>query len=517
MNRVGQQLGNYLVLSQVGRGGFAEVYLGEHRYLKTKAAIKVLHTHLAQEEQAGFFAEAQTIAHLQHPHIVRVLEFGVQDGLPYLVMEYAPHGTLRQRYPKGVALPLTTILPIVQQVAAALQYAHDQNLIHRDVKPENMLVGENNEVLLSDFGVALIVQGMHSQEHQEIVGTVGYMAPEQLLGKPQFASDQYALGVIVYEWLTGERPFQGSFAEVSSQHIFTPPPPLHEKVPDTPSAVEEVVLKALAKDPAQRFPTIQAFADALETAAPVPVTGDALHASASPRRSASVRLRVLLVTLLLLLATGSLGSFLLAPRFFPPAAPPGPEQLLYLQATGGMPAIADPLQAQSSLLWTNTCTFTGGALHVSTSAGVGICNPLTVSVDDFAYQVEVTIIKGNMAALEFRSTPSLTKSPGYFFFILSSGQCGLILKSRNTLAGTESDRSLFNRAHCAAIRTGAKQANLLTVIARGSDMYLYINKQYVAHVVDHSAASGFIGVFGGIAGAQGAVDVAFRDLQVWNL
>ena len=265
-NHLGQQIGNYHLTKLLGEGGFAEVYLGEHIYLKTEAAIKVLQMHLAREDREDFLKEARIIAGLKHPHIIRVLDFGIDAGIPFLIMDYAPHGTLRECHPKHVPLPLPTIVNYVKQVAPALQYAHERKLVHRDVKPENLLLGEHHEVLLSDFGIALVTQSSRYQSTQEVVGTVAYMAPEQLRGKPRPASDQYALGIIVYEWLCGDRPFHGTFTELYSQHLFVPPPPLHEKVPSIPPAVEQVVLTALEKDSHKRFASVQAFATALETA-----------------------------------------------------------------------------------------------------------------------------------------------------------------------------------------------------------------------------------------------------------
>ena len=263
-----QQLGNYRLLRLIGRGGFADVYLGQHVLLQTLAAIKVLQTRLTGEDQQKFYNEALTIARLNHPHIVRVLDFGVEStsNTPYLVTDYAPAGTLRQLYPRGVRVPQALIVKYVRQLASALQYAHDQHVIHRDVKPENMLVEQNGDVVLTDFGIALVTQSSRYQTTQEVVGTVLYMAPEQLQGKARPASDQYALGIAVYEWLTGGRPFNGSFAEVGSQHMFAPPPPMHEKVPGLSLDVEQVVLTALAKDPQQRFASISAFANAFEQA-----------------------------------------------------------------------------------------------------------------------------------------------------------------------------------------------------------------------------------------------------------
>ncbi|HLJ35199.1 MAG TPA: serine/threonine-protein kinase [Ktedonobacteraceae bacterium] len=265
-DRVGQLLGNYRLLRLIGRGGFADVYLGEHLYLNTNAAIKILQTRLTNEDSTDFINEARMIASLVHPHIVRVLDFGLQDEVPFLVMDFAPNGTLRQRYPKGVPLAPERVAPHVKQVTSALMYAHERRLIHRDIKPENMLLSASDEVLLSDFGIALVTQSSRGAGTMEVVGTAGYMAPEQIQGKPRPASDQYSLGVVVYEWLTGERPFLGTFTEVATQHMFTPPLPLRQKIPTITPDVEEVVMRALAKDPQQRFQTIQAFANAFEQA-----------------------------------------------------------------------------------------------------------------------------------------------------------------------------------------------------------------------------------------------------------
>jgi len=191
----------------------------------------------------------------------------VTDKTPFLVMGYAPNGTLRQRHPKGTRLPLPTIIPYVRQIADALQYAHDKKLVHRDIKPENMLLGQHNEVLLSDFGIALITQSSRNQSTQDIVGTVSYMSPEQIQGKPRAASDQYSLGIVVYEWLCGDHPFHGSFTELCTQHLFASPPSLTEKVPTIDAAIEDILAVALAKDPKQRFRSISAFAHALQQAA----------------------------------------------------------------------------------------------------------------------------------------------------------------------------------------------------------------------------------------------------------
>src|SRR5437899_3283087 len=152
-NLVGQQLGNYRMIRLLGQGGFADVYLGEHIHLNTMAAIKVLQTRLTGSDIDQFRVEARFIAHLKHPHIVSVLDFGVENNLPFLVMEYAQNGTLRQRHPKNTLVSYDLILSYVNDIASALQYAHNQKIIHRDIKPENMLVNSRNDVFLSDFGL----------------------------------------------------------------------------------------------------------------------------------------------------------------------------------------------------------------------------------------------------------------------------------------------------------------------------------------------------------------------------
>jgi WD40 repeat protein len=270
-DRIEQQLGNYRLVRLIGVGSFAEVYIGEHVYLSTLAAIKVLHLRLASANQEVFLRESRTVASLSHPHIVRILDYGVNEKTPFLVMDYAPNGTLRQRYPSGTILPLTLIVSYVKQIASALQFAHDKKLIHRDIKPENLLLGSNNEVLLSDFGTASFVQSTHLQNAGELIGTIAYMAPEQFSGEAYFTSDQYALGIITYEWLTGERPFGGSPIEIASQHLFASPPPLCQKNLSIKPEVEEVVMMALAKDPHERFKRTIAFANALEQASGVGV------------------------------------------------------------------------------------------------------------------------------------------------------------------------------------------------------------------------------------------------------
>jgi serine/threonine protein kinase len=267
-DRVGQQLGNYRLNSLIGKGGFGEVYLAEHIHLGTLAAIKMLSVQLGSEEAENFQKEARIIARLIHPNIIRVLDYGVYNSIPYLVMDFAPNGTLRQRHPAGSTLSLEVVVLYVKQIAEALFYGHEQGVIHRDVKPQNMLIGRNNEILLSDFGIAVISSSSISRPTEDIAGTPVYMAPEQFEGKLSRASDQYSLGIVVYEWLCGSPPFQeqATLVDTAIYRLTASPPSLRSKNPNIPSIVEKIVLKALEKDIHRRFGNVIEFAKALERA-----------------------------------------------------------------------------------------------------------------------------------------------------------------------------------------------------------------------------------------------------------
>ena len=276
-DRVGEQFGEYRLTRKLGGGTFGDVYLGEHTSNNSPAAVKILQVRLTNSEDLkDYINEIRSLFRLQHPNIVPLLDFGIERDTPFLIMAYAPNGTLRQ--PKGTRLPLDTLINYIKQVAEALQHAHDGKLIHRDVKPDNILSGPNGQVWLSDFGIVSIAHSSRSLNTQDGAGTIPYMAPEQILGKPRLASDQYALGIIAYEWICGSRPFNGTAIEIAIQHSQAQPPPLREQVPTLTPAVEQVVLRALAKDPKDRFASVREFAEALalvvEQSKPRPATLD---------------------------------------------------------------------------------------------------------------------------------------------------------------------------------------------------------------------------------------------------
>ena len=202
---------------------------------------------------------------LSHPNILPVIGFEVHEKKPILVMEHVPSSSLRERHLRGVPVPLPTIVSYVKNIAGALQHAHDRGIIHRNINPEHVFVGTDNRILLAGFGIPT-TQADGGSSSQLSIKEQFYKAPEQFAGTHHPASDQYALAVMVYEWLSGERPFYGSVADLARKHREVPPPPLHEKVPALSSNVEQVVMKALAKKPEQRYDSVLEFATALESA-----------------------------------------------------------------------------------------------------------------------------------------------------------------------------------------------------------------------------------------------------------
>jgi len=254
--QVGLTLGNYKLIRHLSSGGFGDVYLGENIAISSmQAAIKVLHGKFSPQAIQDFKNEAATIGKLKHMNIVPLLDFGEHAGVFYMVMEYAANGTLEDRHPKGSQIPLVTVISYVNQIAEALQYTHGSKIVHRDIKPANIFVEHNNEIMVGDFGIAVVAHRTQTMQLQVPLGTLGYAAPEQAKGQARPESDQYALGIMVCEWLSG----------------MSPPFPAGIKIPGIAPAVEQVIFKALENDPKQRYPRIEDFADALEKASNPPL------------------------------------------------------------------------------------------------------------------------------------------------------------------------------------------------------------------------------------------------------
>ena len=268
---IGETVGPYRLTEQLGQGGMATVFKAYHAALDRYVAIKVLH--LAFMEDPSFLArfqrEARVVARLDHPHIVPIYDFAEHEGRPYLVMKFIEGETLKARLERG-KLPQSEILRIIETMGAALDYAHQQNVLHRDIKPSNVLVAQDNQLYLTDFGLARMAEmGESSLTADRMVGTPQYMSPEQALSKPDLdaRSDIYSFGVMMYEMLVGRVPYNADtpFA-IIHDHIYTPLPLPREVNPDIPTPVERVLLKALAKDPLDRFASMSRLIEAYRAA-----------------------------------------------------------------------------------------------------------------------------------------------------------------------------------------------------------------------------------------------------------
>jgi formylglycine-generating enzyme required for sulfatase activity/serine/threonine protein kinase len=270
MSLIGQNIDRYHIIEQLGQGGMATVYKAFDTRLERDVAIKFIRTGLIGPDLLGqmmgrFEIEGKALARLSHPNIVKVHDYGDHEGSPYLVMEYLSGGTLKERTGRPCSYWETARLLL--PVARALAYAHSRKIIHRDVKPGNILVTESGELMLADFGIAKILE-IHGNTLTPTgvgVGTPEYMAPEQGQGKPILQTDIYALGVVFFELLTGHKPYTADTPmAVLLKHANEPLPRPQDFVPGIPEEVEQVVFKALAKDPAQRYANMRAFVAALE-------------------------------------------------------------------------------------------------------------------------------------------------------------------------------------------------------------------------------------------------------------
>src|ERR687888_895130 len=246
----------------------SSVFKARDTLLERRVALKVLHPHYTDDDQyvERFRREARAVASLSHPNIITILDRGEDEGRQFLVFELVEGQTLADVLHEEGRLPVRHALEIAIQVARGLGFAHEQGLVHRDVKPQNVILNGDGRAKVTDFGIArsLDVQGV--TQSGAVLGTSNYIAPEQASGQPvDQTTDVYSLGVVLFELLTGEVPFPGeSFVAVAMQHVNATPPSLLEVRPDVPARVAHAVARALEKDPADRFPTMDAFAAELE-------------------------------------------------------------------------------------------------------------------------------------------------------------------------------------------------------------------------------------------------------------
>jgi eukaryotic-like serine/threonine-protein kinase len=313
----------------VGTGGMSSVFRAHDRQLERDVAIKILHAHYASDPEylERFRREARAVARLSHPNIVTVIDRGDDDGRQYIVFEHVEGENLKELVLRSGRLSVRRALELALAIADGLSFAHDHGLVHRDVKPQNILLSREGEVKVTDFGIARSLHMEHGMTQTgTVLGTGEYLAPEQASGKPVSpATDVYSLGIVLWELLAGDVPFTGdNFVAVALRHVNEPPPHLRERRPDVTPRLDAAIQRALAKDPARRFPSMTAFAKELraclaEAEGEIPAVDPELtlitppptapaRAQAQrrprPRRPARTRRRPLVWALLALLVAG---------------------------------------------------------------------------------------------------------------------------------------------------------------------------------------------------------------------
>jgi len=312
--------GRYELLESVGAGGMSDVYKARDRILERSVALKVLRSRFGDvpELVERFHREARAVARLSHPNIVAVIDRGVADGYEFIAFEFVEGENLKTTIDRGGPLPLRRAIEVALAVAAGLAFAHEQGFVHRDVKPQNILVTRRGEVKVTDFGIARALASEDGMTQTgTVLGTSAYLAPEQASGRRVTpAADVYSLAVVLYELLTGEVPFAGdNFVSIAMKHLNEPPPSLLERRRDTPRRLAAAVEHALAKDAADRFDSMAGFAAELQACLdalaepdgePTLITTIPLAVEASSARRRRIRSRgPLLAGLLALLAAAA--------------------------------------------------------------------------------------------------------------------------------------------------------------------------------------------------------------------
>jgi eukaryotic-like serine/threonine-protein kinase len=317
---VGQILaGRYELEELVGTGGMSSVYRAHDRLLDRKVALKILHEHYGSDDTyvARFRHEARAVAALSHPNIVTVIDRGEQDGRQFIVFEYVEGENLKRVVERG-PVPIEMALEVALQIARGLSFAHQHGLVHRDVKPQNVLLNGSGEAKVTDFGIARSMSVQHSMTQTgTVLGTSDYIAPEQAQGRQvDEQSDVYSLGVVLFELLTGRVPFPGeNFVAVAMRHINEPPPSVRELRPEVSPRLDAAVQRAMAKEAADRFPNMRAFCEELDVCLDEARGGTqgthVIPPPAQPRRHRRTSPWPVLVFLLALIAIGAVVGFLL--------------------------------------------------------------------------------------------------------------------------------------------------------------------------------------------------------------
>lgn len=577
----GLYLGNtrrYRLLHVLASGGMSDVYLADDFQKNRQVAIKLvqintaLQTREIQRVLDAFRREIKAITSLDHPFILPVFDYGRQSTqnmlLAYIVMPYCVGGSLETWLDQGNQAAVVhpcNVAHFISEAASALQHAHNRGVIHRDVKPANFLIrndgqslsipllgGPNSlqlpDLLLADFGIAKLTA--ISATSSRLFGSIHYMSPERWQGRTVEASDQYALAIMTYELLTGERPFRGTKDEIIQQHMLQSPVPPSRHDRTLSHDIDKVVLHALAKSAEDRFPSVADFATAFEhavahseesrpdsvTVSLTPPTVPAMPRStirALPRRShlsralpsspqtVPLRKRALLIVVAALIVFAAVIAYpFIAARLFPPIvisdglSTPAPVHIGPLVLTD---ALKDNTQGQRWEEGSDSyggCQFQSGVYHAiqHKRGNFTTCTARNTDFSNFAYQAQITLVQGNSGGLIFR----VQDSPGscYAFLIARDGSYALLLYVDNTR------RTARQLAHgnSSAIRTGINETNLLKVLAHGNLFDLLVNGRELEQAQDPSSqySDGRIGV---IADADmiSPAEVTVGAINVWTL
>lgn len=546
MTFVGQKLGRYRLVGLLASTHMSEVYLAKDSRINQQVAIKInpdINSPAPDPNAVRLFRrEAKAIAMLNHPHILPLFDYGEETiggkTLIYIVMPYLQEGSFADwlRQP-NYAAPLSPqdAAHFIEQAADALQYAHDEQIIHRDVKPSNFLIRSNKknpnhpDLLLADFGIARLNTAT-SKASQTVRGSPAYMAPEQWGGNPVPATDQYALAIMTYELLTGQLPFNGNQQQIMFQHLQSQPQPPSAINPSIPASIDSVIMRALAKKPEDRFPSISEFALAFQKALqPPPLSPAPISPKPQPsNRTSWVTVVVTLAILILLIVGGVEGttSIIKARQLADATATATVQANISALATassssvnhyppfGGTLTLDDPLSNSSkSSQWdrTSDCIFTGGAYHVvAPNPGYFIpCYAKATNFSNFVYQVQMMIINGDCGAIILRANWRTDQI--YYFRICRDGDYHFSLYVDNTGTNAKTLKS----DSTSAIKTGLNESNLIAVVARGSIIELYINLQHIADVYSDAYSQGQIGV--AAEAESNPTEVAYSNAKVWTL
>ena len=559
----GQMLGNYRIINQIGQGGMATVYKAYQPSMDRHVAVKVLPSQLAESKEfvARFQQEARTIARLEHPHILPVFDYGESDGIAYFVMRYLEAGTLKDRMVAGRPLPLDEIDRIFTQLTDALSYAHSHGVIHRDLKPANALVDSNGNLFLTDFGIAKLLESASPRLTQTdaIMGPPAYISPEQAQAQTvDQRSDIYSLGIILYEMVTGRVPFTADTPlAIILKHISDPMPLPSLIKSDIPASIEKVILKALAKEPQDRFATaaefLSAWKRALNEKDSVPRAAKTISVPAfsptpppvtqtSPKSGRSAGwVAGCLVGICLLLAVGG-GVIFLASNW--QGLPFGAADIPPVTVTANIPpptVTTDiPLSTETTIAGIVNNVLLEDDFSAGDSWGTGtdsdsavefVDNALNFVVftknyfvwstpDDVDYEnihIEATAINNGAdatTAFGIMCNQQVVENSFYYFAMTPGGEYAIA----KAVAG-ETDLLLTNNDQWASsdLITQNADSYRLGADCGNGELTLYVDGQQIASVSDSSYTAGGIGLFTWSAEEATTTDISFDDFVLTEL